>query len=33
MNPVSTHPKTSEVIRTESQLRALIGEPAQLTCA
>jgi len=33
MNPVSTHPRTSQVVHTESQLRALIGEPAQLTCA
>lgn len=33
MNPVSTHPRTSQVIRTESELRALIGEPAELTCA
>lgn len=27
------HPLTSAVIRTEAQLRALIGEPAELTCA
>ena len=33
MNPVSTHPRTSQVIHTESELRALIGEPAELTCA
>ena len=33
MNPVATHPRTSKVILTEEQLRALIGEPAQLTCA
>lgn len=33
MNPTSTHPRTSQVIQTESQLRALIGAPAQLTCA
>lgn len=33
MNQVSTHPRTSRIIHTESQLRALIGEPAQLTCA
>ncbi len=33
MNLVSTHPRTSKVIHTEAQLRALIGEPAQLTCA
>jgi PPOX class probable FMN-dependent enzyme len=33
MDTVSTHPRTSQVIHTESQLRALIGEPAPLTCA
>lgn len=33
MSPVSTHSRTSQVIHTESQLRALIGEPAPLTCA
>jgi hypothetical protein len=33
MNPVPAHPRTAQVIHTESQLRALIGEPAQLTCA
>ena len=33
MNPVATHPRTSKVIHTEEQPRALIGEPAQLTCA
>lgn len=27
------HPLTAEVIRTEAQLRELIGEPAPLTCA
>lgn len=27
------HPRTSQVITTEAQLRALIGEPAELTCA
>jgi PPOX class probable FMN-dependent enzyme len=27
------HPRTSQVISTEAQLRALIGEPAELTCA
>ena len=29
----STHPRTSHIIRNEDQLRALIGEPAELTCA
>lgn len=33
MSAESGHPLTSEVIRTEAQLRALIGEPAALTCA
>jgi len=33
MSVVAANPRTSEVIRTEAQLRALIGEPAQLTCA
>ena len=33
MSAVAAHPRTSQVIRTEAQLRALIGEPAQLTCA
>ena len=33
MSAVPVHPCTREVIRTEAQLRALIGEPAQLTCA
>ncbi len=33
MNAVSTHPLTSQIIHTEEQLRALIGEPAELTCA
>ena len=28
-----THPRTTELIRTEGELRALIGEPAPLTCA
>jgi PPOX class probable FMN-dependent enzyme len=27
------HPRTSQVISTEAQLRAFIGEPAELTCA
>jgi PPOX class probable FMN-dependent enzyme len=29
----STHLLTAQVIQTEAQLRALIGEPAELTCA
>ncbi|MEI6662238.1 MAG: pyridoxamine 5'-phosphate oxidase family protein [Comamonadaceae bacterium] len=33
MNACSTHPRTSQIIRTEEQLRKLIGEPAELTCA
>ena len=33
MSAASTHPRTSQIIHTEMQLRALIGEPAQLTCA
>lgn len=33
MSAESGHSLTSEVIRTEAQLRALIGEPAALTCA
>ncbi len=33
MKTVSAHPRTSHIIRTEAELRALIGEPAQLTCA
>jgi len=33
MTVATTHPRTSQVIRTEAQLRALIGEPAALTCA
>jgi uncharacterized protein len=33
MSAASTHPLTSHVITTEAQLRALIGEPAELTCA
>lgn len=28
-----THPRTTELIRTEAELRTLIGEPAALTCA
>lgn len=33
MHAVPAHPLTSQVIQTKSQLRALIGEPAPLTCA
>lgn len=33
MNADAPHPLTPHVIRTEAQLRALIGEPAPLTCA
>lgn len=33
MSAVRTHPLTSRVIGTEAALRALIGEPASLTCA
>ncbi|MEQ1806443.1 MAG: pyridoxamine 5'-phosphate oxidase family protein [Burkholderiaceae bacterium] len=33
MPAASAHPLTSQIIATEAQLRALIGEPAQLTCA
>jgi PPOX class probable FMN-dependent enzyme len=33
MAATSTHPVRSAIIRTEAQLRALIGEPAELTCA
>ena len=33
MNTAAAHPRTTRVIRTEAQLRALIGEPAPLTCA
>ncbi len=33
MPAASIHPLTSQIIETEAQLRALIGEPAQLTCA
>ena len=33
MNLASDHPLTSEIIRSEAQLRALVGEPAALTCA
>ena len=33
MSSSPRHPHTAEVIRSEAQLRALIGEPAPLTCA
>jgi uncharacterized protein len=33
MPAASAHPLTSQIINTEAQLRALIGEPAELTCA
>jgi uncharacterized protein len=33
MAATSAHPLTSQVIETAEQLRALIGEPAELTCA
>lgn len=33
MNPVTAQPRTTHTIQTEAQLRALIGEPAALTCA
>lgn len=33
MPAASAHPLTSQIIETEAQLRALSGEPAQLTCA
>jgi uncharacterized protein len=33
MNPVPAHPDPSHHVTTEAQLRALIGEPAALTCA
>ena len=33
MTTAATHPRTSHTIQTEAQLRALIGEPAELTCA
>lgn len=33
MNREASHTLTSQVIRTEAQLRAVIGEPAPLTCA
>jgi uncharacterized protein len=33
MPATSAHPLTSHVITTEAQLRALIGAPAELTCA
>lgn len=33
MSTVPTHRLTTDLIRTEAELRALIGEPAPLTCA
>ena len=33
MTTTSAHRLTSQIIKTEAQLRALIGEPAELTCA
>ncbi|HEY1090721.1 MAG TPA: pyridoxamine 5'-phosphate oxidase family protein [Burkholderiaceae bacterium] len=33
MTAVPTHPLTSQIVRDETQLRALIGSPAELTCA
>ena len=33
MSATPTHPRTTQIISTEAQLRALIGEPAGLTCA
>jgi len=33
MTTATAHPLTPHVITTEAQLRALIGEPAELTCA
>jgi uncharacterized protein len=33
MPTAAAHPLTSQIIETEAQLRALIGEPAELTCA
>ena len=33
MTTAAAHALTSQTIRTEAQLRALIGEPAELTCA
>lgn len=33
MNATPGHPRTAQVIHGEAQLRALIGEPAPLTCA
>jgi PPOX class probable FMN-dependent enzyme len=33
MTPSARHRLTSQIIETETQLRALIGEPAPLTCA
>lgn len=33
MTPSPTHRLTPEIVTTEAQLRALIGEPSELTCA
>jgi uncharacterized protein len=33
MAATATHPLSSQIVTTEAQLRALIGEPAVLTCA
>jgi PPOX class probable FMN-dependent enzyme len=33
MTPAEAHRLTSRIVRTEAQLRALIGEPAALTCS
>jgi len=33
MTVAPAHPLTSRIVKTEQQLRALIGEPAELTCA
>lgn len=33
MGPTTAHPRTSATIRSEAELRALIGQPAALTCA
>jgi uncharacterized protein len=33
MSPLLSHRLTADIVQTEAQLRALIGEPAALTCA
>jgi PPOX class probable FMN-dependent enzyme len=33
MSTVAAHPRTPQIVRTEAELRALIGDPAPLTCA